>query len=261
MAVLQFKFDESYDDQVMAVGGWVADELEWKRLESRWQRRVTFENVHARSDQQITRYHAAEMNCKDNEYEHWDSERCRRFSKHLIHLLSKRRMGAISVACDLDAIKQVFPNGDKAQVKSGAYTLCFKLLMTYIAEAMVIFFPGDTVLLIHDHGNWDGNAMEAYNVLVDDVKWERRTLFEGLLPKTGTQCVGLQAADMFAYETFKGGKAHRRGDTSMRPAIREMTNKQIPIRSHWLDIDGVRALYREMKNSGKYPELDQQGIG
>jgi len=44
VAVLQFKFDESYDHQIMAVGGWIATELEWKRLEGSWQRYVDAEN-------------------------------------------------------------------------------------------------------------------------------------------------------------------------------------------------------------------------
>src|SRR5450631_926624 len=96
MAVLQFKFDESYDNRVMSVGGWIGDELEWKRLESTWQRRIDFENSHNRDDQQITRFHASHMNCKDGEFENWDKDMCRKFSKKLIHLLSKRRMGCIS---------------------------------------------------------------------------------------------------------------------------------------------------------------------
>jgi hypothetical protein len=33
VAVLQFKFDESYDQRFMSVAGFIADELEWKKLE------------------------------------------------------------------------------------------------------------------------------------------------------------------------------------------------------------------------------------
>jgi hypothetical protein len=48
---------------------------------------------------------------------------------------------------------------------------------------------------------------------------------------TGKQSVGLQAADMVTYEVFKGVKSKTNDpDAAMRGAIKEMLNKQIPVR-------------------------------
>jgi hypothetical protein len=260
VAVLQFKFDESYDKQIMSVGGWIATEQEWKKLESTWQRRIDFENAHSRHDQQITRFHASHMNCKDGEYKNWDKEMCLQLSKKLIDMLGKRKMGAIAVACDMDAIQTVFSKGDPETMKRRTYVLCMKQVMVHVGIVMQEIFPNDTVLLIHDHGNWDDAVLQAYNLMVDEPDWPRRDVFEGLVMKTGGNCVGLQAADMIAYEVFKGVKAKTfSGDAEMRGAMKNLAS-QAPIRAQWIDLPAAQALYRVMKESGKYPNLDEQGI-
>lgn len=104
------------------------------------------------------------MNCKGGEYKNWDKEKCLQFSKKLIDMLGKRKMGALAVACDMDALQTVFSKGDIATMKRRA-------------------FPNDTVLLIHDHGNWDDAVLQAYNLMVDEPNWPRREVFEGLLVK------------------------------------------------------------------------------
>ena len=105
-------------------------------------------------DQKITRFHATEMNCKSGEYKNWDKEMCLRFSKKLIDMLGKRKMGAIAVACDMDAIQTVFRKGDPETMKRRTYMLCMKAMMVSVGTVMQEIFPNDTVLLIHDHGNW-----------------------------------------------------------------------------------------------------------
>ena len=45
MAIFTFKFDESYKDKrTLVVAGWFADDKQWKRVESRWQKAMAFEN-------------------------------------------------------------------------------------------------------------------------------------------------------------------------------------------------------------------------
>jgi hypothetical protein len=261
VAIVQFKFDESYDRQIMCVGGWIADEYEWRRLESRWQRRIDQENARSRPDQQITRFHATEMNCKDGEYANWDRDKCVNLSKKLITLLAQRKMGALAIACDMNAIKEVFPKGDTEGLIRRTYILCFKQMMVDLAHIIEDYFPGDSVLLVHDHGNWDEFLLAAYNRVTDEKAWPRRAAFEGLSAKTGKMAIGLQAADMIAYEVFKGVKARTNlPESGMRGAMQEMINQDIPITARWINLKAARALYRVMKDSGKYPNLDEQGV-
>lgn len=260
MAVLQFKFDESYDRQIMSVGGWIANEHEWKRLETRWQRRIDFENARNRPDQQINRFHGTEMNCRAGEFKNWDKEMCLQFSKKLIKQIGNRKMGAISIGCNMDSIRTVFPGSDAEGMARRTYLLCMKQMMVEIAHIMEETFPGDSVLLIHDHGNWDEAVLQAYNLMMDEPDWRGRGLFDGLLAKSGKEAVGLQAADMIAYETFKGIKAKTiSNDAEMRGAMRALAAKA-PIRSRWIDLGAAQALYRIMKESAKYPNLDTMGV-
>jgi hypothetical protein len=261
VAVIQFKFDESYDQQIMCVGGWIADEHEWKRLETRWQKRIDQENAHSRPDQQITEFHATEMNCKDGEFANWDHPKCIAFSKRLITLLAERKMGAIAIACDMDAIREVFPKGDAEGMIRRTYVLTFKQMMVDVAHVMQDYFPGDKLLLIHDHGSWDDLLLKGYNLMIDEPGWAPRSLFEGLLAKTGRTAVGLQAADMIAYEVFKGVRAKTSNpEAGMRGAMQGMINQEIPIIARWINLPAAKALYGVMRESGRYPDLDERGV-
>jgi hypothetical protein len=263
VAVLQFKFDESFDHQIMVVGGWIATELEWKRLEGSWQRYVDDENERSEPNQQITRFHATEMNCKDGEFKHWDHRKCIRFSRKLINTLAKREMGAIATGCNMEAIQQIWPNGDKKTLQRRTYVLCIKQAMVDLAHIMEENFPGDRVLVVHDHGSWDVAALAGYNLMVGDPKWKYRHLFEGIVSKTGNDpsAVGLQAADMIAYEVFKGIKAKTVSkDAGMRAVMQEFINRDVPMRARWINLRAAQALYRAMKDSGRYPNLDELGV-
>jgi len=261
VAVLHFKFDESYDNRIMSVGGWIATDTEWDKLEASWQRRIDFENARALSNQKITRFHATDMNCKGKEYKNWNKQMCRRFSKALIDLIARRKMGAIAIACDMDAIRSVFPKGDAAGMMRRTYVLCMKQVMVDVAIVMEKYFSGDTVLLVHDHGSWDQYALEAYNLMVDEPGWSRRGVFEGLVAKTNQDAIGLQAADMIAYEVFKGVKAKTiSSDAEMRAVMKEFGKRDVPITARWINLPAAEALYKIMKDSGKYPNLDEMGI-
>jgi hypothetical protein len=263
VAVLQFKFDESFDHQIMVVGGWIATESEWKRLEGSWQRYIDDENGRSEPDQLITRFHATEMNCKDGEFKHWDHRRCIRFSRKLINLLAKRKMGAIATGCDMEAIQQIWPRGEKETVKLRTYVICMKQTMVEIAHIMEESFPRDRVLLVHDHSNWNDSAIEGYNLMIDEPAWKYRHIFEGIVSKSGKDpsAVGLQAADMIAYEVFKGIKAKTVSkDAEMRAVMKEFVYRNIRMSARWIDLNAAEALYRTMKASGKYPKLDEQGV-
>ena len=186
---------------------------------------------------------------------------CSQFCKKLIGMLSKRKIGALAVACDMQAIQEVFPNGDAMDLKRRTYTLCFKTLMIEVAHVLADYFPGDSVMLIHDHGNWDQELSAAYNRMIEEDELQFSSIFRGIVPKTGKQTVGLQAADLFAYETFKGVKNKTNNpEATMRRGAQAMLNKQIPMRARWIDLASARALYELMKESGKYPNLDSQGV-
>jgi hypothetical protein len=263
VAILQFKFDESYDHQILALGGWIATELEWERLEGSWKRYIDDENERSEPSQQITRYHATEMNCKGGEFKYWSHPKCIRFSRKLIKTLAKRKMGAIGIGCNMPAIQNIWPNGEKKTLNRRTYILCMKSMMVDFAHIMEEYFAGDRVILIHDHNDWDQMVLEGYDLMVNEPQWEYGHLFAGIVSKSSKDpsAIGLQAADMIAYEIFKGIKAKTVSrDAEMRAVMKEFLDLDVPLRARWIDEKAAKALYQVMKDSGKYPDLDNRGV-
>ncbi|MGB8028517.1 MAG: hypothetical protein WCF30_02530 [Terracidiphilus sp.] len=243
MAVLQFKFDESFDGRVMTVGGWIGEEREWRRLENQWQRCIDRQNSSARQDQQISRFHAAEMNGYKEEFAHWDKPMSERFCGKLVNLLTRRQMGGICIGADMDAIKAVFPEDDPNR-RDSVYALCIKQAMVEIGHIMQHFFPGDQVALIHDHGDWDEQALAGYNKMVDDPQWISRKYFHSITPLTWRQSIGLQPADMLAYEAFKALSARIVHDEErFRWALRQFISEDgMPMMLKYMSLDTIRQL-------------------
>ncbi len=252
VAVLQFKFDESYDDRFMTVGGWLAEENEWLKLERAWKREVERQNKKHLPDQQITRFHATQMNGYHKEYKNWDSDMSRHFASKLISHITKRRIGGVAIGVDMRALDTVFPEREPKR-KDYAYVLCIKTAMVEIAHLMLQHRPGDTVLLVHDHGNWDAAALEGYNLMIDDERWDKRHLFEGITPLTNAKSIGLQAADMIAFEGHKGlRKKILNNDSTLRKALQAMVDKRVPIMAKYVGLDAAWALRKIMEESGRY---------
>src|SRR3989338_4726943 len=138
MAVVTFKFDESYKaSRTMVVGGWVAEEKPWRRVEKLWQKAIAYENRSLPDNMKISRYHAAEMNANEGEYKGWENEQYRkvRFTRKLFKIVSNGKMVAISCGIDLKAFFTVFPDNDPNDL-SVPYVLCMKMLMLEIANAL-----------------------------------------------------------------------------------------------------------------------------
>lgn len=247
VAVLQFKFDESFDGCVMTVGGWIAEEREWRRLESQWQRCIDRQNSSFRPDQQISRFHAAQMNGYKDEFANWDKAMSEQFCGKLVNLVNRRQIGGICVGVDMDGIREVFPEGDPNR-KDSVYALCIKAAIVEISHVMQRFYPDDQVALIHDHGDWDQQALAGYNQMVDDPRWESRKYFHSIIPLTWQQSVGLQAADLLSYEAFKAISAKIVNDEEkFRWALKQFIAKPMPLMLKYMSLDTIRQLREEME--------------
>jgi hypothetical protein len=243
MAVLQFKFDESFDARIMTIGGWIAEEREWRRLENQWQRCIDRQNSSAHEDQQISRFHAAEMNGYKEEFANWDKPMSEQFCGKLVNLILRRQMGGICIAADMDAIREAFPEDDPNR-KDAVYVLCMKQAMVEIGHVMGHFFPEDQVALIHDHGDWDKQALAGYKQMVDDPQWASRKYFHSITPLTWKESVGLQAADLLVYEAFKALSARIvRDQEQFRWAMRQfIAEDYLPMMLKYMSRETIQQL-------------------
>ncbi len=221
------------------VAGWLARENQWRRLDSRIQKSLAFEN--RTLQKRITRYHASEMNGDSGEFSGWENERQRklRMTLKLFKAVSNRQMYGISCGADADAYFKVYPGTQLADV----YVLCLQTVMTFIATACEeLLSPEDRVLIIHDKGNWDGEALRGYRSMVDDRRWGHRHRFVGIEGKTGKQDVCLQAADMIAFESFKEADNLLFRNEKTRAALEALLKLNGAMYGRYFDLETLQAL-------------------
>jgi hypothetical protein len=260
MAVLTLKFDESYKARSLVISGWIGNEKQWKRRQSLWQKALAFENKSLPEGRKISRYHAAEMNANDGEYKGWKDEPARklRFTKKLLKISGTGNMIPVAVGIDLVAFDEIFPHRHPSGIGT-PYVLCIKALMNQLAEALAKHHPNDRLAIVHDHGDWDYTVLENYNQLVDDTRWEHRHRFVSITPLTWHDDVGLQSADLFAYETMRFLDDHNWKGENMRKPLQvlfQLMNR--PAFGFHIGRNYLEGLRMELEKTGRLEPLPQK---
>jgi hypothetical protein len=247
MGIFAFKFDESYNARTLVIGGWIAEASQWKILKRRWRRAIADANRQLPKGKKISRYHAANMNANDGEFRGWESRSEMKlwFTKRLFQIVSTDRMVAVASGIDLKAFCEIFPRRDPPDY-GVAYTICMQLAMSRIGEALKRHPPMDRVAIVHDHGNWDKEALEAFNVLVDDPEWQYRQRFVSITPLRWQEDAGLQSADLIAYECMRVVDNELWTGGNMRKAMQELLKRNPDIYPAYLDREALLAAKDEM---------------
>lgn len=230
LMALIFKMDESYDEQktIMTLGGWLMEQSQWKTLETDWANCIGETNKSHRADQQIKRFHASEMNCYDGDFRKWDKPMSESFTANLISIIKARPCMFVVAAVNMHDMVSVFPDQAAIQLES-AYGLCFKQAMISIGYVVRKHFARDTVGIVFESGNWNKHAIDVYNQMLADKKFKDRSLFISASAFANAKCVGLQAADLIAYESMRRILAASvRTDAKLRWALKQLLgNKQL----------------------------------
>jgi hypothetical protein len=108
----------------------------------------------------------------------------------------------------------------------------------------------DGVAIVHDHGPWDNAALIGYNQMIDDPNWKFRKQFFGITPLSWKQDVGLQSADLFAYESMRYLDDHKWEGDIMRKALRELINRNPKLYSFLLGRDRLQNFRAEVEKRG-----------
>lgn len=243
MATLTFKFDESYKEKrSLMVAGWIADDGQWKRAESRWQKAIAYENESLSPEHRIKRYHAAEMNAGDGPFNGWERWRKNRFTKNLLKIVSNGQMTAAGCGMDLRAFDEVFPHRHPKDYAI-PYIICMGTLLRSIADAAKDYPPDFRIVIVHDHSQWDRYALSAYDRWIGDDSWGERHRFLGITPLTWREDVGLQAADLIAYEAMRSlDNELWNEDVPMRYALRQILDNKVPVYGVYHGRNGLEKL-------------------
>src|SRR5258708_23836244 len=103
-------------------------------------------------------------------------------------------------------------------------------LFRSLAEAAKQLLPDMQIALVHDQGPWDKYALEAYNNWIADDSWGEANRFAGIKPLSWREDVGLQAADLIAYEGMRAlDKELWAKDVKLRYALNQLLDRKVPV--------------------------------
>jgi len=256
LAIFTFKFDESHKKaRSFVVAGWLGEERHWKRVEKLWQKAVAYENKSLPRDRRISRYHAAQMNANDGEFEGWEKENNRklRFTKKLLSILGKSRLSAIACGIDLATFLEMFPIREPSDYAL-PYLMCMKDLMNLIGDGMKKLPPDHRVAMIHDHGDWDSFALQIFNGLIDNPHFAHKHRFVSITPLNWREDVGLQAADLIAYELMRRLDDRLWTGKEMRIPLREIMRMNKNIVGYYLGKQALEEFQRTFDDHVNTPD-------
>src|SRR6266581_652391 len=125
--MLSYYADESYNNLVMCVGGWLAPDGLWDEIEPKWKQRIEYENrISAKKGfPPISRYHASDCSNLKNEFDPakgWSIPRQIRLVKKLVGIIGKKRLVGIGVGTSLQDYRIAYPTLKAAQ--RNMYRIC-----------------------------------------------------------------------------------------------------------------------------------------
>lgn len=197
MAILGFFCDESWDGNVtvkvrsFTVAGFIAKDSEWRRLSSQWSKRLEKEG--------ISRFHAAPLNGKKDEFAGWSADRSKNFTLSLLRAIGRRKILAVSFSILLDPYEKL-SNKDK-EILGTPYLLCFKHLVETVATITDLLPKEDQIAFVFDDHEERDAIISLFYLLKNTKPYGDRLAI--CTSGSWKEHVELQPADLLAYETFK----------------------------------------------------------
>src|SRR5260370_24132111 len=147
--------DESYNNRVMCVAGWLAPDGLRDLIEGQWEQRIEYENRISKKKgyPAISRYKAADCSSLVNEFDRakgWDEDRQIKFIKKLLQIIGRKRLIGIGAGVCLDGYEKLYKNLKAAQ--RSMYRLCMMRCLHMVGQAMSEFWATERVTTFHDHG-------------------------------------------------------------------------------------------------------------
>ncbi len=236
MALFKFYCDESYDSdphqdesrlfdptakphvpQTFAVAGFIAPENVWERVERRWNNANRFFKV--------SRFHAANVNARDGEYEGWKKGKRNRYVRRLLRILTDQRLQLHAFACGMFARDYERIISEKGRENFGPpYIACFKSCVSMLAQQMELggFPEEDKFSVVLDRNEWELEAVKIFYDLKDTTEWPFHSRLETCAPGSSAEIAALQTADLITYDTFKLLHGKHRGIENVCRSLESM---------------------------------------
>jgi len=235
-AMFNYYADESYNNRVMCVAGWLAPDGLWDVIEPQWTERIEYERRMSikKGFAPISRFHAADCSSLVNEFDRtkgWDEDRQIKFVKKLIGIIGRKRLVGVGFGVSLEGHEAFYKTLNAA--RNNMYRTCMVRCLELVGEQMSESWPSERVTVFHDHGKFNGAAQSAFTAIKRHAS-PYRDYFVTMAPRCWQDSIALQPADLIAYEMFKAiqSQIHAKGklvEQNMRKSLRALMGRKVPL--------------------------------
>ncbi len=181
--------------RVLAVAGYAAPALEWARLEFAWKKMLRSWNLEA--------FHMVDCIHKVGEFAGWSQERSDAAIKEVVDLVvgyDVHGIGAAVLLRDYDAIV----TGRARREIGEPWHLCLRHLVFEVSRRIDRLPRSEWVAVVCDlQQQFAAEASRMYERCRETPEWPQRNRLGTLTFASRAEEVGLQVADVLAYETFR----------------------------------------------------------
>jgi len=203
--LFRFYCDESYDGNpqnpnILTISGFFSDQPTWDKVEKNWN------EINHRYG--VSCFHATDLNCLKKEYNKWSRKKGDCYSAELLKSINcqKKKMVAYNCGMSGDEYRKII-NDDGRRKLGDPWIACFKSCLAMIAKDMEIsILPSDYrfSVVVEKGSGFETKATDIFeNLLVKNQKFEYRDRLIPNISVESKKVVGLQVADLMAYEYFK----------------------------------------------------------
>jgi hypothetical protein len=216
--LFRFYCDESYDGNVKSpnvftISGFFSDQRTWNEVEREWS------EVNGRFG--VACFHATELNCGTGQYSEWSRQTRVSYSTELLKVVNRQKARMRAYNCGMRANDYRNIISDVGRAKLGhPWIACFQSCIAMIAKDMHALPSSDSFSVVVATGSgFDLQAVKLFEELVANPKFEFRHRLTNCIPASPIDLIGLQVADLMAYEYFKGLN-DKNTERKMRPPLR-----------------------------------------
>lgn len=244
--------------KICAVAGYWGNVKKWKKFEPRWSR------ILADADEpSLKEFHSTDFwysnGSRKGVFARWSDTKADKFIDDLTQCIVDTKIFPTSAALVVDEWNKL-NRAERKHLSGGYYNPVKKKFDSEGAPNKTYFFPFQLAIItpavhcrrgLHVHYVFDLNkqfknhALNLYGLLKKDVRLGCRHRLGSLDFETGIDAVGLQAADLLAYQTYKF--AHSRTDRDRPIPVKEMP----PL---------LRKLVTNGQDDQSFPFLDREGL-
>jgi len=248
--------DDSGDDDLTGLMTLSCFIGHWSHLfsfEAAWGRVLDAKNRQLIADGRptISRFHATHWSTKRQEFEGWSDDEKFDFFDKLLGIFHRYPCVGCGENVYKKDVETVFPEAAKQdRVKNLCHVLLFSQIMVYIDQRLMSNprYETDQIAFIHDSLEFNGVLIDTFEGLKRDEGIKCRDRLHSIELKGWQSEVLLQAADLIAYENYKGFERQHAGK-EMRLTMKKILDTKFGGRNARLTLENLQEFRQKINKA------------